>query len=31
METPEKKQVFFSLKTIGDRYLEIVAEGDIVL
>lgn len=31
METPEKQQVLFSLTTIGERYLEIVAEGDIVL
>jgi hypothetical protein len=31
METPDKQQVLFCLTTIGERYLEIVAEGDIVL
>ncbi len=31
METPDKNQVLFTLTTIGDRYLEIVAEGDIAL
>ena len=31
METPDKQQVLFSLTTVGERYLEIVAEGDIVL
>ena len=31
METPDKKQVLFSLTTVGDRYLEIFAEGDIEL
>ena len=31
MESPDKQQVLFSLTTIGERYLEIVAEGDIEL
>jgi len=31
METPDKQQVLVSLTTIGERYLEIVAEGDIEL
>lgn len=31
MQTPDKNQVLFTLTTIGDRYLEIVAEGDTVL
>ncbi len=31
METPDKKQVLYSLTTVGERYLEIVVEGDIVL
>ncbi len=31
METTDKQQVLFSLTTIGERYLEIVSEGDIVL
>jgi hypothetical protein len=31
METPDKQQILFTLTTIGDRYLEIIAEGDIVL
>jgi len=31
METPDKNQVLFSLTTVGERYLEIIAEGDIEL
>ena len=31
METPEKQQVQFCLTTIGERYLEIIVEGDMTL
>jgi hypothetical protein len=31
METSDKQQVLFSLTTIGERYLEIIFEGDMVL
>jgi hypothetical protein len=31
METPDKQQVLFCLTTIGERYLEIIVEGDMTL
>lgn len=31
METPDKQQVLFCLTTAGERYLEISAQGNIVL
>jgi hypothetical protein len=31
METPDKNQFMVSLTTIGDKYLEISAEGDLAL
>jgi hypothetical protein len=31
MQTADNRQVVYSLTTIGDRYLEISAEGDVIL